>query len=378
MKNSIVCMSVLLATPLSTSGKSPVTNAVFDGNFMNWLDVSFKSLDKNEDGKLDGKEVIKKNVFESLDSNKDGSIEALELQTSDSKSFFNLLDVNGDEFWTVGEVPLTLIQAIENHDGFAENNDGKVDLVEFSSYHSSNNTIKKDAKGKSYTEMAILGFAGLIAVSAIVVMYNSWSSTTQSDDKSQAFMGVDEYELEYPPEVAEFQELREKGETDEIVLKRALMKRALATCPMRLYIQAEEKNVQRLYQKSMISPTTWANFRACAEEINMEVQVIKDEAESLKEGWGESIIQEAHWLHANIEMEKKQIEEINNQKRQQYEAIMKAKQQAETEHASKKKMEEQEKMDRERAILELEKEAALEAEKKNKGLTQRKNSGKKK
>jgi hypothetical protein len=194
-------------------------------------------------------------------------------------------------------------------DGFIENNDGKLDDVEFANFFAK---VKPKPKKPpvSWAEVAILGIAGGMACVAAALVAQSWRKSTQSSHDTDSLLGVESYELEYPPEVLAFQELREGGEADEVVLKRALFKRAVATVPMRLYVQTEEKNVQRMYHNSMISPESWANFQACVEEVKVEMEVIKEEAEAIMEGWAESVLQEAHWLYQHVEEEKKAIEAL--------------------------------------------------------------------
>ncbi len=130
--------------------------------------------------------------------------------------------------------------------------------------------------------------------------------------------------------------------------------------------------MQRLYQNSMISPTTWANFEACLEEVKNEVEVIKSEADSLKEGWAESIVQESHWLYNHFQEEKKAGDAAKELQRARREAADKAKKEAAEKEASEAKAVLQKKIDSERATKELEREAE-EAERKR-GLTQRKGS----
>jgi len=361
------------AAPQNIFGKECAKT--YEGDFFEWIAESiFPSLDANGDGTLDKSEVSA-SVISHLDNNADEKISLGEMTMAKAKALFNALDLDEDGELTTAEVPRALIENIENADGFEENNDGKVDTVEFSNFHASR--VKKRGRSMSGAEIVILLVAFGVGVVAMFMVAQSWRSNTSTESEEQAFLGVEEYQLDYPPEVAAFQELRDEGGADQTSLKRALMKRALATVPMRLYVQTEERNVQRLYQNSMISPTSWDNFQACIEEVKAEMEVIKDEADSIQEGWSETILQEAHWLHQHIQEEKKQAQSIKDQFRLKQEAAVKAKREAEAASANKAKAAEQEVIERERAIKELEREAEREAEKKR-GLTQRKNSGKKK
>mmetsp|Transcript_32363 Transcript_32363/g.59183 ORF Transcript_32363/g.59183 Transcript_32363/m.59183 type:complete len:401 (-) Transcript_32363:263-1465(-) len=356
----------------------------FAGSFHSWLsETAFSKLDINSDGELDESE-LGSTAIKLLDIDSDGRVLPGELTLSKAKALFDALDLDGDGELTASELPEEIISLVENHDGFEENNDGKVDTVEFSNWHASQAKKQQVKRSMSWTEILILCIAFGGAVVAVGLMVQSWRKTTSSgsSDGQEDFMGVEEYELDYPPEVGEFQALRDAGEQDEAVLKRALMKRALATVPMRVYVQVEERNVQRLYQNSMISPATWNNFQACVEEVKAEMEVLREEAEALKEGWGESLLQEAHWLHQHIEEEKKHAEMMKEAMRMKTEAAALAKREADAKAVTVTKSAEQELLDREKAIKELEKEAErMEAEKQKKqgGLTQRKNSsGKKK
>lgn len=367
-----------LAAPL-LFGKVDVP---FAGSINTWLSSAFDELDVNSDGGLDASELGPK-ILALLDTNSDGRVLPNEMALSKATKLFAALDLDSDGELTTSEVSEEIIALVENHDGFEENNDGKVDTVEFSSWHASQ-AKKQPKRSTSWTEILILCIAFGGAVVAVGLMVQSWRKTTSSgsSDGEQDFLGVEEYELDYPPEVSEFQALRDAGEQDETVLKRALMKRALATVPMRLYVQVEERNVQRLYQNSMISPATWNNFQACVEEVKAEMEVLREEAEAIKEGWGETVLQEAHWFHQHIQEEKKHSEMMKDAMRTKTEAMALAKREAEAKAASAVKSAEQEVIDREKAIKELEKEAErMEAVKLKKqgGLTQRKtSSGKKK
>ena len=54
------------------------------------------------------------------------------------------------------------------------------------------------------------------------------------------------------------------------------------------------------------------------------MEVIKEEAEALQPGWSESIVQEAHWLHQNVNDEKKVAAETQAKQKAQIEAMQKA------------------------------------------------------
>ena len=60
----------------------------------------------------------------------------------------------------------------------------------------------------------------------------------------------------------------------------------------------------------------------------MEMEVIKEEADALQEGWSESIIQESHWLFNHIQEEKKAMEVARENAQRMQEAQAKARAQA--------------------------------------------------
>jgi len=366
--------ALLLASGVATRAEAPAdvlfgkSCAPYGGNFYGWLEDAFKLLDREGDGSLNKSELGPWPI-KWLDESGDGKVIRGEMTMASAMNLFKALDLDGDGELSASEVPQSLIDAIESHDGFAENNDGKADAVEFATFHAA----QAKAKGKpmSGAEIIILLVAAGVGVVAVVLLVQSWRSTASaSKDSSQDFLGIDEFTLTYPPEVAEFQELRDAGEADETTLKRALFKRAIATVPMRMYVQAEERNQQTLFQKSMISAGSWANFQGCIEEVKVEMEVIKEEADALQEGWSESIIQESHWLFNHIQEEKKAMEVARENAQRMQEAQAKARADAAAAVESASAAAEREVAERAKAIKELEREAEREAAKKS--LTQRK------
>lgn len=335
------------------------------------------ATDKNKDEALQESELGAL-AFKHLDANGDGAVSREEMSMAKALALFSALDANADGELMAGEVPQAFIDIVENLDGFVENNDGKLDSIEFANFHAKVKPKPKKAP-VSWAEVAILGIAGGMACVAAALLYQSWRKSTSSGGEVNSLLGVENYELDYPPEVAAFQELRDSGEADEIKLKRALFKRALATVPMRLYIQAEEKNVQRMYHNSMISPESWANFQQCIEDVKVEMEVIKEEAEAIQEGWSESVVQEAHWLHQHLLEEKKQVDafkaKVEATKATEAEAkkaAVASAAAAKAEKETKALSAEKEASDRKKAIAALEKEAEAEAAKKGNSAQKKK------
>jgi hypothetical protein len=334
--------------------------------FADWV----AAADTNKNEVLDEAELGGKLALKFLDTNGDGSVSLQEMSMAKALALFGALDRDSDGELGAVEVPQAFIDVVENLDGFVENNDGKLDEVEFSNFFAK---VKPKPKKPPVTwaEVSILGIAGGMACLAAYMLLQSWRKSTSTGGDTNSLLGVESYELDYPPEVMAFQELRDNGETDVTVLKRALFKRAVATVPMRLYVQAEEKNVQRMYHNSMISPESWANFQQCVEEVKVEMEVIKEEAEAIMEGWSESVLQEAHWLFQHVEEEKKAVENLKNkvasakaEEAAAKEAAMAEKAASEAAKQAAASKEAKDAQDRLDAIASLEREAAAEEAKK--------------
>ena len=115
-------------------------------------------------------------------------------------AIFALLDLDGDGVLSPEEVPLEFIESGEIHDGFAENNDGKLDEVEFSTWHAAK-LRKPVAKPMSWGEIAILVIAGGAATVGAGLLLQSWRKSTEVGTGDGDFLGVETYELDFPQEV---------------------------------------------------------------------------------------------------------------------------------------------------------------------------------
>ena len=289
------------------------------------------------------------------------------------------------------EVPRSLIESIENHDGFEQNNDGKVDSVEFANFHEAMRKMygmKSAQKPMTWMEYVVMGTATLVFGTAIALTIQSWRKTTSGEASSPSLSaiasGVETYLLDFPVECDEYedekdkvteeqwtelevtkeklrpmaneveklknmlekksQQLQARGGSNEemmkeavalqqklktkateferlrvplrnmlIPLKQALMKRALATVPMRVWEAQEDHSLRRMYHNSMVDPATFENFQRCSAEIKNEQQLIMAEAELLEDGWGEKIIHEAHYLDQHINQDRAQSDKIKAQ-----------------------------------------------------------------
>jgi Ca2+-binding EF-hand superfamily protein len=184
----------LFGKALLSTEFSSVTNKAFEL----WLSKAFATLDSNKDGVLQVSEAGER-IVALLDTNNDFKISLGEMTLSKARALFDALDVNSDGEMATSEVPEALVQLVEIHDGFVENNDGKLDAVEFSQWHAS--YLKSRGRSMSWAEIIILVVAGGVSVAAVGMSVQSWQKNTSGGKDESSFLGAEEYALEYPPEV---------------------------------------------------------------------------------------------------------------------------------------------------------------------------------
>ena len=103
----------------------------------------------------------------------------------------------------------------------------------------------KAAKPMTWMEYTVLATATLVLAVAVALAVQSWRKNTRGADGgpslSSLASGVESYDLEFPEECFDYEDLKkaiesgEKKPTDK-ELKQALMKRAVATVPLRVFV----------------------------------------------------------------------------------------------------------------------------------------------
>ena len=222
-------------------GKMGVELPTFSGDsstYWKWLheDV-FAALDANGDGNFDADE-LGDHGMKHLDADGDGLVSMGEMTLSKALLLFATMDLDGDGELTGEEVPQELIDSIENHDGFEQNNDGKVDSVEFANFHEAMRKaygMKTNAKPMTWMEYVVLATASVVLAVAGSLTFQTWRKNTSAGAEAGPNLGgnlasgIETYDLEFPPECFEYEDLKEaveKGEkkVTEDELRQALFK----------------------------------------------------------------------------------------------------------------------------------------------------------
>jgi hypothetical protein len=88
---------------------------------------------------------------------------------------------------------------------------------------------------------------------------------------------------------------------EKLQLKKLLMLRALKTIPIIFGYEKEAASIDRLYKKGMLTDEMHNQTQELKAYIDKEMEDIKDEAESLVGGWGQSIWSQAVQFHHMIQ-----------------------------------------------------------------------------
>lgn len=221
---------------------------------------------------------------------------------------------------------------------------------------------------KSFDTTAMMIGAGVLVVVVVALMvYRMWGSESSSSPLDEM---DEDYNIELPPESAAYDELR-KDTDDEVALKKALLKRAVAMLPIHEFIENEEKRLQGLYRKSMVNARTMQSFQNAATLVTEEMTSIVEEAKSFEEEWGERIWAEAQFLFHSAAAHIRNQRMSQMQMKQQEDALKKAKKEEKRIAEEAKQKEERQKRDAEKLAAEL----IRDEQKEKQGLTQRKKSG---
>ncbi|KAJ8078639.1 Translocation protein S66 [Marasmius tenuissimus] len=90
--------------------------------------------------------------------------------------------------------------------------------------------------------------------------------------------------------------------TPEVILKSALVRRAMADVQRVLRIREDKPALQNLLQKGSIGDELWNSLLAAEKELEGEIVEVVNEANSFVEGWGPVIFQTANEMLANEKM----------------------------------------------------------------------------
>lgn len=195
-------------------------------------------------------------------------------------------------------------------------------------------------------------------------------------------IGVENYDFEYPAEVEAYEALKSESPDDTEALKKALFKRALADVPIIRWFHQENMKYEQLAKsgQSGINETNFENFEMAHSTLQEEMETVQTEADELEPEWSKRIWTEATQVYQYFLSEHRESMMSQERDRRMKEEAKKAKKSAKQREESKKRQEEKKRQDADKAMQELMK---LEEQEKSKkkggaGLTQRKNSKKKK
>ncbi|KAF9946648.1 translocation protein S66, partial [Modicella reniformis] len=160
---------------------------------------------------------------------------------------------------------------------------------------------------------------------------------------------------------------QEEPEATETQLKSALLRRAIEAVT-RIFTLREDKPVLAgLVKQGTVGDDTWMEFTLSEKELELEIMAIIAEANTFKEGWGQTILQTAsemviHERTKNMEKEMKAKKEEDERNQALQEKL-----QEENKVQEEKNMEERQERERAKALEELLAEEAAEMKKASQG-----------
>lgn len=102
----------------------------------------------------------------------------------------------------------------------------------------------------------------------------------------------------YPnhPEKEAYEELIAKGEENEEVLRKALLRRAMTDLKRVWELQEEKEALHKLTRSGAIPESMWNSYKDADHDMQLEIYDLQAEAETFKPGWSQSILKEAAQL----------------------------------------------------------------------------------
>lgn len=233
----------------------------------------------------------------------------------------------------------------------------------------------EEATGLMSEAMVIAIVAGLFMVVVLAAAYYFYHHTSAHGGSILDHIAGQQYDVKLPDYSENYEEMKEACQGDADKMKRLLMRRCIADVPVLLWMQNEQRTVQRLYKQSMIGKDTYESFRASMELVQEEEEAVKQEAETLRDDWGEKIWPEAVHLFNLIQKKQQRKAMLEEQEKKKKAAEKKAKADEKKKEKKKKEEEERKLIEAKKAEEELLREAEQEAEK-NAGLKNRKKNSK--
>lgn len=102
----------------------------------------------------------------------------------------------------------------------------------------------------------------------------------------------------YPnhPEKEAYEELITKGEENEEVLRKALLRRAMTDIKRVWELQEEKEALHKLTRSGAIPESMWNSYKDADHDMQLEIYDLQAEAETFKPGWSQGILKEAAQL----------------------------------------------------------------------------------
>lgn len=102
----------------------------------------------------------------------------------------------------------------------------------------------------------------------------------------------------YPehPEKDAYEALITKGEENEEVLRKALLRRAMTDVKRVWELQEEKEALHKLTRSGAIPESMWNSYKDADHDMQLEIYDLQAEAETFKPGWSQSILKESAQL----------------------------------------------------------------------------------
>lgn len=116
----------------------------------------------------------------------------------------------------------------------------------------------------------------------------------------------------YPnhPEKEAYEELVAKGEENEEVLRKALLRRAMTDLKRVWELQEEKEALHKLTRSGAIPESMWNSYKDADHDMQLEIYDLQAEAETFKPGWSQTILKESSQLvqrERELQMLRRQI-----------------------------------------------------------------------
>jgi len=147
------------------------------------------------------------------------------------------------------------------------------------------NSEKVEADGWMLAGTYLIGW--LIFLVIFKLAYNRYQRKNQANKKKW-----------YPehPEKDTYEALITKGEENEEVLRKALLRRAMTDVRRVWELQEEKEALHKLTRSGSIPESMWNSYKDADHDMQLEIYDLQAEAETFKPGWSQLILKEAAQL----------------------------------------------------------------------------------